>query len=70
MDGLTADELRALFATEFNKVLGTTPQARFERAHLLNMLTRKLTAHFDAAGWPATQEETLAYVRQAVERYG
>lgn len=70
MDGLTPDDLHALFALEFNKVLGTSHHARFERAPLLRKLTRKLSAHFDATGWPSTQEEALAYVRQAVERYG
>jgi len=67
---MTSDDLREMFALEFNKVLGTPPNARFERSHLLNMLTRKLAAHFDALGWPNSREEALVYVRQAVERYG
>ncbi len=74
MDGLTPDErtdaLRELYALEFAKVIGTDTRNRAERAGLYRKLTRKLSAHFDAAGWPRSREEALPYVRKSVERYG
>lgn len=66
---MTSADLRRIFATEFNKVLGTTPY-QLERAGMLNRLVRKLSAHFDVIGWPQTEEEVLPYVRQAIDRYG
>jgi hypothetical protein len=65
---LDSADLHRLFATEFNKALGTTPY-QIERLPLIRRLVRKLSARFDTIGWPQFDEDALIYVRQAIDRY-
>lgn len=65
----TRDDLRRLFGRGFDHSIGTVVGSTFARSHAINSLARKLEMHFDATGWPSSEEEALTYVRQAIDRY-
>ena len=65
----TQADLTRLFARAFDAAVGTVVGNAFERNHLVRSLARKLEMHFDAIGWPSTEEEALTYVREAIDRY-